>query len=106
MMWVVLILASFCELAFTVFMKLSDGLKKKRYIILTFASTFLGIFLLSQAIKVLPLGVAYAVWTGLGTLLTVSFGIIYFKESKNWKKLFFICLIVIGVVGLRLTTQS
>ena len=106
MMWLVLFLASFCELAFTVFMKLSDGLKKKRYVFLTFAATFLGIFLLGQAVKTLPLGVAYAVWTGLGTLLTVTFGIIVFKESKDWKKLFFICLVVIGIIGLRLTTQS
>lgn len=104
MMWLVLFLASFCELGFTVFMKLSDGLKKKKYVFLTFATTFLGVFLLSQAIKTLPLGVAYAVWTGLGTLLTVSFGIIVFKESKSIKKIMFIALIVIGVIGLRLTT--
>lgn len=104
MIWVVLFLASFCELGFTVTMKLSDGLKKKRYILLTFLITFVGIFLLSQVTKVLPLGISYAVWTGLGTVLTVAFGILVFKESRNWKKLFFICLVIIGVVGLRLTT--
>ncbi|MGI5824322.1 MAG: DMT family transporter [Bacillota bacterium] len=104
MMWFVLFLASFCELGFTVFMKLSDGLKKKRYIVLTFASTFIGVYLLSLATKTLPLGVAYAVWTGLGTALTVTFGIFVFKESRSLKKLFFIAMILIGVLGLRLTT--
>jgi quaternary ammonium compound-resistance protein SugE len=104
MMWLVLFLASFCELAFTVFMKLSDGLKKKRYVLLTFMSTALGIFLLSLAIKTLPLGIAYAVWTGLGTVFTVTFGIFVFKESHDWKKILFICMVIIGVIGLRLST--
>lgn len=104
MMWFVLVLASFCELAFTVFMKLSDGLKKKRYIVYTFFTTGIGIYLLSLATKTLPLGVAYAVWTGLGTVFTVTFGILFFKESRDWKKLFFICLVLIGVIGLRLSS--
>lgn len=65
-------------------------------------TVFLGIFLLSNATKVLPLGVAYAVWTGLGSLFAVLFGIIFFKESRDAKKLFFICLVIAGVIGLRL----
>ncbi len=104
MMWLVLFLASFCELGFTVFMKLSDGLKKKRFVVLTFASTFLGVYLLSLATKTLPLGIAYAVWTGLGTVLTVTFGIFVFKESRDWKKILFICMVVVGVIGLRLNS--
>ena len=104
MMWFVLVLASFCELAFTVFMKLSDGLKKKRYIVYIFFTTGIGIYLLSLATKTLPLGVAYAVWTGLGTVFTVTFGILFFKESRDWKKLFFIFLVLIGVIGLRLSS--
>ena len=84
------------------FMKLSDGFRNKKYTVLTFLTVFLGIFLLSNATKVLPLGVAYAVWTGLGSLFAVFFGIILFKESRDAKKLFFICLVVAGVIGLRL----
>lgn len=102
MMWLVVVLASFCELGFTVCMKLSDGLKNLKYTVLTFVITALGIFLLSQAVKTLPLGVAYAVWTGLGTVFTVTFGIFFFKESHDWKKLVFMGMVLLGVIGLRL----
>lgn len=102
-MWVILILASFCELGFTVFMKLSDGFKNKKYTVLTIVTVSLSIFLLSIATKTLPLGVAYAVWTGLGTIFTVSFGIFVFKESRDRKKLFFMGMVLLGVIGLRLS---
>lgn len=102
MMWIVLILASFCELGFAVCMKLSDGFRNKKYTILTFAISGLGIFLLGQAVETLPLGVAYAVWTGLGTVFTVTFGIFRFKESRDWKKLLFMSMVLAGVIGLRL----
>lgn len=102
MMWLVLILASFCELGFTVFMKLSDGFRNKKYTVLTVLTVSMSIFLLSQAVKTLPLGVAYAVWTGLGTVFTVTFGIFFFKESRDWRKLLFMGMILVGVIGLRL----
>lgn len=102
-MWIVLILASFCELGFTVCMKLSDGFKNRKYTVLTFVISALGIFLLGQAVKTLPLGIAYAVWTGLGTLFTVTFGIFFFKESRDWKKLLFMGMVLAGVIGLRLS---
>ena len=102
-MWLVLIISSFCELAFTVFMKLSDGFKNKKYTVLTILSTALSIFLLSLATKTLPLGIAYAVWTGLGTILTMSFGILVFKENCDGKKIFFMGLVLLGVIGLRLS---
>lgn len=103
MMWFVLILASCGELGFTVFMKLSQGFHKKGYTLLTIASVMFSIYLLSIATKTLPLGIAYAVWTGIGTILTVFFGILVFKESRSKKKLFFIALVLIGIIGLRLS---
>lgn len=102
MMWIVLVLAAFCELGFTVCMKLSDGFKNKKFTVLTIVISALSIFLLSQAMKTLPMGVAYAVWTGLGTLFAVTFGIFYFKESRDWKKLMFMGMVLAGVIGLRL----
>lgn len=102
MMWIVLVLASFCELGFTVFMKLSDGFKNIKYTILTVVTVSMSIFLLSIATKTLPLGVSYAVWTGLGTIFTVTFGIFFFNESSSRKKLFFMGIVLLGVIGLRL----
>ena len=74
MMWLVLICASFFELAFTVCMKLSNGLKNVKFTVLTVISSCASIGLLSVATKTLPLGVSYAVWTGLGTLFNVQIG--------------------------------
>ncbi len=102
MSWLILICASFFELAFTVCMKLSNGLKNIKYTVLTVVSTACSIGLLSIATKTLPLGVAYAVWTGLGTIFNVAFGIIVFKESKSVKKLVFIGMVLMGVIGLRI----
>lgn len=102
MMWLVLICASFFELAFTVCMKLSNGLKNVKFTVLTVISSCASIGLLSVAAKTLPLGVSYAVWTGLGTLFNVLFGIIVFKESKSHKKLFFMAMVLLGVIGPRL----
>lgn len=102
MMWIVLIIAGFFELAFTVCMKLSNGLKNVKYTILTVISSCVSIGLLSIATKTLPLGLSYAVWTGLGTLFNVIFGIVVFKESKSAKKLIFMAMVLLGVIGLRL----
>ena len=104
MMWLVLIIAAFFELAFTVFMKLSAGFKHKKYTLLTIICTTCSIYLLSVATKTLPLGPAYAVWTGLGTVFTVLFGIVVFHESRDKKKIFFMALVLIGVIGLRLAS--
>ena len=106
MMWVVLFVSSFFELGFTVFMKLSEGFKKKKFTVLCIASTVCSIGMLSIATTELPLGVAYAVWTGLGTVLITLFGIVVFKESKNPLKLFFLGLVLLGVIGLRLSGVS
>lgn len=102
MMWLVLVCASFCELGFTVCMKLSDGFRNKKFTVLTVLITATGITLLSIATRSLPLGIAYAVWTGLGTVFTVLFGIFIFKESHDIKKMIFLAMVVAGVVGLRL----
>lgn len=103
MMWIVIIIASFFELGFTVCMKLSDGMKNKKYVVGTVVCTAISIGLLSLATKTLPLGAAYAVWTGLGTIFNVAFGILVFKEPGSAKKLFFMGLVLAGVIGLRLT---
>lgn len=104
MMWLVLVGASCFELLFSVFMKLSEGFKHKGYTLLTIICTTCSIYLLSVATKTLPLGPAYAVWTGLGTVFTVLFGIAVFHESRDKKKIFFMALVLIGVIGLRLAS--
>lgn len=103
MMWLVLFISSFFELGFTVCLKLSEGFKKKKWTILCAVSTIISIGLLSVATTELPLSIAYAVWTGVGTILITLFGIAVFKESKDPLKLFFLALVLVGVIGLRLS---
>ena len=83
MMWIILFMSSFFELGFTVCLKLSEGFKKKKWTILCIASTICSIGMLSIATTELPLSIAYAVWTGAGTILITLFGIAVFKEKQR-----------------------
>lgn len=103
MMWIILFMSSFFELGFTVCLKLSEGFKKKKWTLLCIASTICSIGILSIATTELPLSIAYAVWTGIGAILITLFGIAVFKESKDPLKLFFLALVLLGVIGLRLS---
>ena len=102
MAWIYLVIASFGEI-FGV-MGINMYLRKKAFrwllfIIVTFAG---GFFFLSLAMQEIALGTAYAVWTGLGAAGAVLMGILFFKESAGWKRILFLCCIIVGAVGLRL----
>ncbi len=103
--WILLIIAGLCEMGFVVMMKLSEGFTKIKYTILTIILTLTSIFLLSLALKTIPIGTGYAVWTGIGAIGSVSMGMLLFKEKKSILKTFFIALIIIGVVGLKLSSN-
>lgn len=71
---------------------------------LTAAGCLLSFYLLAQATKVLPLGTAYAIWTGIGALGAVAIGIIFFKEPVTLQRLFFITLLLTGIIGLKVSS--
>lgn len=102
MAWIFLVIASLGEI-FGV-MSINLFLQKRSFgrvllICLTFGS---GFAFLSLAMRDIPMGTAYAVWTGLGAAGAVLMGILFFKESAGWKRLFFLCCIIVGAAGLRL----
>lgn len=103
MEWVYLILAGCFEVVGVD--NMNRALKKKT--ILSFAILFLGfgcsIFFLNLAMKTLPMGVSYAVWTGIGTVGGTAVGMLFHNEPKDLKRIFFIAMILAGVVGLKLT---
>lgn len=66
----------------------------------------ISIYFLALALKTLPIGVAYSVWTGIGAIGTVILGMILFEESKEVLKIVFILMIVAGIVGLKLITNT
>ncbi|MBS4206204.1 DMT family transporter [Lederbergia citrea] len=102
MEWVYLFIASFGEI-FGV-MSINLYLQKKSFsrlllIVVTFG---LGFVFLALAMKEIPLGTAYAIWTGLGAAGAVIMGILFFKESAGWKRIIFLFCIISGAVGLKL----
>ncbi|MEI6089570.1 MAG: multidrug efflux SMR transporter [bacterium] len=105
MSWVYLFLAGILEVAWAVGMVYTSGWTKLTPSILTLLAMALGIYLLSISIKTIPLGTAYAVWTGIGTVGTVIYGILFFKEPVDIIRVVCILLIIIGIVGLKLFSK-
>lgn len=104
--WLCLLIAGFLEMAWPIGFKYSKGFTKILPTIPTVLALLLSFALLSKASKTLPIGTAYAVWTGLGVFGTAVFGIILFDESYNFLRLFCIFLILVGMVGLKFTTTN
>ena len=101
MAWVYLVIASLGEIFGVMFINLYIQKKTiSRLFLLIITFTF-GFIFLALAMKDIPMGTAYAIWTGLGAVGAVLFGIIFFKESANWKRLAFLALIIAGAVGLK-----
>lgn len=101
MPWMILILAGFFEVAWAIGMKYSNGLTKPWWTVFTVVTLIISMGLLNQAMKFLPVGSAYTVWTGIGAVGTAILGIILFGESRELIRIFFILLIIIGIAGLR-----
>lgn len=106
MAWIVLFIAGLFEVGWAVGMKYSEGFTRPVPTLLTAISLVLSMFLLGVAVRTLPLGTAYAVWTGIGTIGAVVLGIILFGESVTAGRLICVGLIVAGILGLRLTSTS
>jgi len=103
MAWINLIIAGMFETAWAIGMKYSEGFSKLKPSIFTVISMLLSLLFLSRAVKILPIGTGYAVWTGMGAVCTAILGIILFKESHEFWRLFCLFLIIAGIAGLKIT---
>ena len=106
MAWIELVIAGGLEVFWSTFMKLSEGFTKLGFSALTIIGMLVSFGLLSQAMKSLPLGTAYDIWTGIGALGAVVVGLVLFKEPATAGRMFFAALLLIGIVGLKLTSPS
>src|SRR5690606_15915976 len=106
MAWIILLLAGLLEIAWAVGLKVSTGLVRPVPAAATIAAMIASMALLAVAVRTLPLGTAYAVWTGIGAVGTVLFGILLFGESASPVRLVCITLIVVGIVGLHATETA
>jgi len=104
MAWLILLVAGMFEVAWAVGLKYTNGLTRLWPSVFTIAGGFASFFLLAQAAKTLPIGTAYAVWTGIGAVGTAALGIVLFDEARDWLRLACIALIVVGIAGLKLGT--
>ncbi|HJE03566.1 Quaternary ammonium compound-resistance protein SugE [Aliarcobacter thereius] len=105
MSWGILFLAGLFEILWAVGLKYSDGFTKLMPSIFTIVTMIISFYLLSMALKALPIGTAYAIWVGIGTVGTVIAGIFLFGESMNLLRIISIVFILIGIIGLKFTTN-
>ena len=104
MNWILLIIAGLFEVGFTTCLgkaKETTGSTSTLWIIGFFISLSVSMFLLYKASQALPLGTAYAVWTGIGAVGTVVVGILFFKEPAEFWRLFFIATLIGSIIGLK-----
>ncbi len=106
MAWLVLFLAGALEIVWVVSLKMSDNFSKlvpSAFMVVSIVASFL---LLNVSIRTLPMGIAYAVWTGMGAAGTVIAGIVLFKEPCTFWHVFFLSMIIAGLVGIKFVSPE
>ncbi|GGB10751.1 multidrug efflux SMR transporter [Macrococcus hajekii] len=102
MSWLILILAGVMEILMVTALKKADSFANKKWTVIWFIFSLLSLFLLSVAIKTIPLGTAYGVWTGIGAMGSVVVGMIFYHEKVSLLKIIFVTCIIVSIVGLKM----
>ena len=105
MAWIHLIIAGVLEIFWAISLKYTEGFSRLWPSVLTIAGMIASFYFLAQALKTIPVGTGYAIWTGIGAAGTAILGIILFSEPASWPRLVCIGLIVSGIIGLKLTAS-
>ncbi len=106
MAWFYLVVAGITEIAWAIGLKHTDGFSRLWPSVWTIAGMILSFFLLSQALKSIPVGVGYAIWTGIGAAGTAILGMALLGESREIGKIVCLALIVAGIIGLKFFSQQ
>jgi quaternary ammonium compound-resistance protein SugE len=104
MAWIYLVIAGLFEVGFTTSLKFSNNFTNVKWSIAFFVCISLSFFFLNQSIQKIPLGTAYAVWTGIGAVGTAIIGIFYFSEPSDFWRVFFIMMLIGSIIGLKLVS--
>lgn len=104
--WVILFFAGLCEVGWAVGLKYTEGFTRLWPSVGTLVAMLASVLLLGWSLKTLPLGTAYAVWTGIGVVGTALLGMALFGESREILRLLCIALIIAGIVGLKLLSEQ
>jgi quaternary ammonium compound-resistance protein SugE len=103
--WLLVIVAGVFEVGFTTAMKASENFSRPIPTVMFFLSAGLSFWLLTRAIQYLPLGTAYAVWTGIGAIGTVAVGILIYGEPAGPARMFFLGLLIFSILGLKFVSN-
>ncbi|MGQ1908481.1 quaternary ammonium compound efflux SMR transporter SugE [Marinifilum sp. RC60d5] len=104
--WIYLIIAGLFEAVWAIGLKYAHGFTKLWPSVITVVAMAISVYFLALAVKNLPVGTAYAVWTGIGALTTAILGIILFGEPVHFSRIFFMLLLLIAIVGLKFTANA
>ncbi len=105
MSWIYLIMAALCEIAFAGSLKQTNNFTNLRWTLIFVFFYVLSIVLLNKAVQKIPIGTAYAIWTGIGAAGTVLIGIWYFKEPYHFWRIFFLCTLILSIIGLKFVSE-
>lgn len=106
MAWATLLLAALLEIVMGVSLKMNAGWTRPVPSVLAIGAGLASIYLLARSLSALPIGTAYAIWTGIGTIGLVLIGMLYFHEGASWMRVFFLGLALAGIIGLRFCEPS
>jgi quaternary ammonium compound-resistance protein SugE len=106
MAWTILIVAGLLEIVWAIGLKYAEGFTRLMPSIITVAAMVASMALLGLAVRTLPIGTAYAVWTGIGTVGTVLVGITVLGESASPVRIVCVALIIVGILGLKVIPQA
>lgn len=106
MAWTLLLVAGFFEIVWAMLLKFTDGFTNVWPSVGTVVAMGISMVCMSFALREIPMGTAYVVWTGIGAVGTVILGIVFFGEPKNAMRLICVGLIIAGIAGLKLTSAS
>lgn len=104
MAWMILVVAGIFEVGWAIGLKYTEGFTRLWPSVATIAAMMISMGMLGIAVRTLPIGTAYAVWTGIGTVGTVLLGILVLGEPTTFIRLFCLLLIISGIIGLKLVT--
>lgn len=106
MAWIYILMAGLLEIVWVIGLKYSHGFTKIIPSIVTVVIIILSFFLLSKALHSIPLGTGYAIFTGLGTVGTVVTGMLFLGETINPLKVFFLALMILGIIGIKVSPRQ
>ncbi|MEA9355152.1 quaternary ammonium compound efflux SMR transporter SugE [Bacteriovorax sp. PP10] len=103
--WIFLVIAGLLEICWAIGLKYTEGFTKLIPSIFTLITLALSMFMLAKAAQIIPIGTAYGIWVGIGALGAAILGIILFQESASPSRIFFLILLLVAIIGLKLTSK-